>query len=191
MTPSHKGTIPNLPNISTINKTCQTCKDSSGPELLHAGKLCDDNCLAVCDVKKCILYKDNKPVLKSLRCPTTGMHATDINNPMLTSPKLHLAHANLQQHASTERILFLHSALGFPPMSSLLRAIIAVYLLSFPDLTPQNVNKISTPDITVQGHMDQIRKNYQSTKPKLDEDEWTLTLKSHVPTKTNDFYIKF
>ena len=75
-------------------------------------------------------------------------------------------------------------------MSSLLRAIIAEYLLSFPDLTPKNVNKISTPDITVQGHMDQIRKNYQSTKPKIDEDEWTLTLKSYVPTKTNDFFHK-
>ena len=85
-------------------------------------------------------------------------------------------------------MLFLRVALGFLPTSSLLRAMNAGCLLSFPDLTPKNVKKIPIPDIMVQGHTYQIRKNYQSTKPKLDEDEWTLTLKSHVSTKTNDFF---
>ena len=38
--------------------------------------------------------------------------------------------------------------------------------------------------------MDQKQKNYQSTKSKPDKDEWTLTLKLHYPTKTNDFFHK-
>ena len=68
-------------------------------------------------------------------------------------------------------------------MSSLLRTMHAGCLLSLPYLTTKNVAKISTPDTIVQGHADQIRKNHKSKYPKLDEDEWTLTLKSHVPTK--------
>ena len=204
MTPTHKGILPNLPDISERNKTCQTCSTSSGPALISLGKLCDDKCIAVCDHKKCIVCK-NKPILRANRCQTTGMYVTDLNNPTLELPrikqtynqidqctslheKIELVHANLQQFTSIERLVFLHGALGFPPISTLRRAIIAGYLLSFPDLTEKNVSKLPTQDTTVLGHMDQKRKNVQSTKSKPEEDEWTLTLKTHCPAKTQEFY---
>ena len=145
MTPAHQGILPNLPEINEEYKKCQTCPTSSGPALLSLGKLCDDKCIAVCDHKKCIVYK-NKPIMRANRCPTTGMHVTNLNNPKLELPKVNLtckkieqcpsqnekislAHANLQQFASIERLVFLHGALGFPPTSALRRAIIAGYLL--------------------------------------------------------------
>ena len=66
----------------------------------------------------------------------------------------------------------------------------AGYLLSFPDATTKNITKILTSDIIVQGHMNQIGKNYQSTQPKHDKEEWTITLKSHVAKKNNDLFHK-
>ena len=146
MTPSHKGILPNLPDISDEHKTCQICSNNNGPALLSLGKLCDDNCLAVCDNKKCIIYKD-KPILRAKRCPTSGMYVTDLNNPLLTQTEINptltqteinLLNANLQQFTSIERLKFLHGALGFPPISTLRRAIAAGYLLSFPDLSEKN-----------------------------------------------------
>ena len=154
MSPSYKGIILNLPDISTHNKTCQVYPSSSRPTLLSLGWLCDDNCLAICNHKKYIVYKD-KPILKAQRCPITGMYVTDLNNPMLQQTKIKLINANLQQFTSLERLTFLHGALGFPPISTLRRAISVGYLLSFPDLTEKNISKFPTLDVTVLGYMDQ------------------------------------
>ena len=186
MMPTHCGVLPNLPTVSNSNKICQICQEQSGPSLLSVGKLCDDNCLTACDKHKCIAYK-RKPILKALRCPTTGMHVTDLTNPLLQQ---NLAHSNLQQFTSLECLRFLHGALGFHPISTLRRAASAGYLRSFPDLTEKNLNKLSTPGITALGHLDANRKNLQSTKPKPEEDEWTLTLKTHISNKTHDFFHK-
>ena len=38
--------------------------------------------------------------------------------------------------------------------------------------------------------MDQTRKNMQSTKLKLEEDKCTLTLKSYITKKIDDFFYK-
>jgi len=158
MIPTQKGTLPNMPDIISKHKTCQICPNNNGPVLLSIGQLCDDNCLAVCRKKKCIIYK-NKPIIRAQRCPISGMYVTDLHNPLLKPTKVSILHANLQQFTSIERLKFLHGALDFPPISTLRRAIAAGYLLSFPDMTEKNISKFPTQDITVLGHMDQKRKN--------------------------------
>ena len=186
MKPTHSGILPNLPTISTANKQCQISTDQQGPALISIGKLCDDNCIAIADKSKCIVYKE-KPIIKALRCPTTGMYVMDLNNPLLLQPMIH---ANLQQFTSIERMKFLHGALGFQPLSTVRRAISAGYLNSFPDLTERNISKLSTPDTTIFGHLDTKRKNLQSTKPSPPEDDWMHVLKSHISNKTQEFYHK-
>ena len=62
MTLSYKGTLPNLPDISDKHKTYQIYSHNNSPALLSLGQLCNDNCLAVYDHKKYIIYKD-KPIL--------------------------------------------------------------------------------------------------------------------------------
>ena len=60
---------------------------------------------------------------------------------------------------------FHHSSLGFPVPSTLLKAIAAGFLSSLAGLTPQLVKKHLPKSIhTGKGHMDQERKNLQSTK---------------------------
>ena len=122
-----------------------------------------------------------------MRCPTTGMYVTNLNNPLL---QVSTAHSNLQQFTSIERLKFLHGALGFHPLSTLRRAIAAGYLRSFPDLTEKNVAKLPTPDATILGRLDTKRKNYQSTKSEDTDNEWTFTLKTHIINKTHDFFHK-
>ena len=115
MRPTHTGNLLNLPSISNTNKQCQICPEQKGPALISIGKLCDDGCIAVADDKKCIIYKE-KPIIKALRCPTTGMYVADLTNPLLQKI---MVHANLQQFTSIERMKFLHGALGYIPLSTL------------------------------------------------------------------------
>ena len=85
---------------------------------------------------------------------------------------------------------FLHRALGYLPLSTLLRAITSGYSHLFPDLTPNNVAKLQLPDATILGHMDTKRKNIQSIKPMPELDKWTQVLKLYIQNKTHEFYHK-
>ena len=97
--------------------------------------------------------------------------------PLQTRPMMH---ANLQQFISLERMKFLYGSLGSQPLSTIRRGLTAGCLDSFPDLTTQNVSKLSPSEITIFGHLDTKRKNYQSTKLAPPDDEWTQVLKSNV-----------
>ena len=94
---------------------------------MSVGKLCDDNCLNACDKIKFTMHK-NKHILKERRFPMSGMVVTYIANPLLWTT-MKVIHANLQQLTSIERMYFLHGTLGYPPLSSLIREIVAGYLL--------------------------------------------------------------
>ena len=79
----------------------------------------------------------------------------DLNNPLQTRSMMH---ANLQQFISLERMKFLHGSLGSQPLSTIRRGLAVGCLDSFPDLTAQNISKLSPSDITVFGHLDTKRK---------------------------------
>lgn len=154
MTPAHSGTLQHLPSISQSSKECQISTSQQGPSLVSIGKLCNDGCIAVADSKKRITHK-NKPVIKEPRCSTTGMHVIDLNNPLQTRP---IVHANLQQFISLEQMKFLYGSLGSQPLSTIRRGLTAGYLDSFPDLTAQNISKLSPSNITIFGHLDTKQK---------------------------------
>ena len=70
-----------------------------------------------------------------------GIHVADLTNPLLIYLVLH---ANLQQFTLLEQLKFLHRALGFPPLSTLYRAVAVGYLNSFPDFTKKNIKAINS-----------------------------------------------
>ena len=92
-TPTKTGSLSNPPSISNKNKACQKWTSNAGPALMSVGKLYDENCLTACNNLKFIVRKD-KPILKSMRCPTSGMYVTGIANPLLWTLIKHL-NANL------------------------------------------------------------------------------------------------
>ena len=78
MTATHKVIIPTLDSISTKNKTCQLCPDNVGTTLVSLEKLCDNDCVAVVDKEKCMIFKGKSTVMKANRCANTGMHVTNL-----------------------------------------------------------------------------------------------------------------
>ena len=192
MIPSKKGQLPNLPQLSTHCKTVQICPDNKNATLISLGRLCDDNCTALLDKHRAVVYKNNTPIIRAPRCRQTGMHVMDLNNPLsLANATLkHCSPKVIQIHtfAALSRVKFLHGAIGSPPLSTLKRAINAGFLLSWPDFNTKALSKLETPDHTSLGHMDQKRKNIQSTRLQQDHLDWQATLSSHTPNKTQDFF---
>ena len=65
---------------------------------------------------------------------------------------------------------FLHSFLGFFPLSTLHRVVLAGYKL-YSRSNRKNISKLLLSSITILGYIDQKHKNYSSTKLKVLEDE--------------------
>ena len=64
----------------------------------------------------------------------------------------------------TQHIVFMHAALGSPALSTLIKALKAGFLTSFPELTPALLCKYPHASISmIKGHLDQTRKNQGST----------------------------
>jgi len=96
---------------------------------------------------------------------------------------------NIQCFVDIDRTKFLHASIGGLPLSTVKQAIKAGCLKSWPGLTEKFICKLQEPDHTMLGHMDHVRKNKLSTKVK-EISEWDLTLETHLPTKSHDFFIK-
>jgi len=195
MKSTHTGILPNLPNISTYNKTAQICPSNNNISLISLGKLCDDGCEAKINKNLCKVYKNKETILTAPRCPKTGMYVMNIQHP--NPPNLANASlankqyklVNIHDFIDVDRTKFLHAALGGLPFSTIKQAIRAGYLHTWPGLTEKSINKLQEPDHTILGHMDHVRKNRLSTKVK-EISEWDLTLETHLPNKSHNFLHK-
>ena len=92
-------------------------------------------------------------------------------------------------------IRYLHAALGFPTKATMLRAIRNKWLLTWPGLTVENVNKFfPESDETWKGHAKGQRQGVRSTKPKHQQDEEAqeaeLNAKLRPGVKKHDVYFK-
>ena len=69
--------------------------------------------------------------------------------------------------ATPSRIAFLHECAGAPVLSTFRAAVKAGFYTTWPELTASRIDKyLIEPGPTIKGHLDQQRKNTQSTKPK-------------------------
>ena len=173
--PSTIGETPNLPQISPEYKTAQACSDNKNVTLISLGKICNDDCLALPDKHKMVVFKNHEPVLRAARCNQTGICLVNLSNP------IKLINATVFQKAAKivqidtfilmSRLLFLHGALGRPTSSTLCKAIQAGHLTTWPDLTTASIAKLKTLDYATLGHLDQKRKNVQSTREGFEESD--------------------
>jgi hypothetical protein len=71
------------------------------------------------------------------------------------------------QGSPAQLVAFAHAALFSPSLSTLQQALQKNYLPTFPGISPKLLSKYPPNSIaTAKGHLDQTRKNVQSTKPK-------------------------
>ena len=110
MLPNTVGEMPNLPQIKPEFKTAQVHSDNKNTTLISLGRLYNDNCLALTDKCKMVVYKDNEPVLRATWCNKTGMHLVNLSSlkQLVNSARTLKAAKIAQMHHFTliSRILF-------------------------------------------------------------------------------------
>ena len=169
---STKSTQLAIPNVPTIANSARVFDDLKTGNLLSIGQLCDSDCKATfTKTKVTISNKEDEVVLKGPRDPRTGLWTVDIPLTNKTSTDQRSSHeqvANGLLRAKTTKsdLAMYHSAsLGNPTPSTLLPAIKAGFLKSFPGLTENLITKHLPKSIeTSMGHLNQQYQGTQSTK---------------------------
>ena len=170
MTSTHEGYLRALTTLPKAARKAYLFADMQA-SLLSIGQLCDAGCIALFNKKQVLIIKDNSILLEGQRDGTTGLWnvAVPTNQPVRAPGPNVLQHAALSAIAAEtvgERMAFLHACAGSPAISTFRAAISAGYFTTWPELTVAHVDKyLVEPAATVQGHLDQQRRNLRSTKP--------------------------
>jgi hypothetical protein len=143
--------------------------------LLSIGTLCDANYEVRFNKNDMLVYDDDKCIMTGHRDATSGLWHVDPPKPV------QFAHA-IGDPTSAELVTFAHATLFSPALSTIEAAIGKGYLTNFPGLTLRSLRQNPPRSIaTAKGHMDQTRKNLQTTKPK---NETTRDPSSPLPRET-------
>jgi hypothetical protein len=105
-------------------------------------------------------------ILEGYREPRTGLWRVKLEE-NITSTDNTTEHVNSVMPAGTiaDTVDFLHKACFSPSMSTFIKAIENGHFSTWPMLTSENVKKyLPKSEATAMGHLDQQRKNTQSTK---------------------------
>ena len=127
--------------------------------LVSIGQLCDAGCVANFTATDVTVSKAGTTVLQGRR------HADKLWHVQLPSPPQALTAVN-QSTDPADLVAFAHAALFSPSISTLATALRRNYI-HFPGLTTEVLAKHPPKSAPmIQGHLDQVRKNLRSTKPK-------------------------
>jgi hypothetical protein len=141
--------------------------------LLSMGQLCDAGCIVTFDATSVTVHLANERILEGIRTPETGLWQLSI---VPTSPPppllqqstpllLHQSFSAVHSATPSELVAFAHATLFSPALSTLDTALSRGYLPHFIGLTAKTLRKYPPPSVAmVKGHLDQSRKNQNSTK---------------------------
>eukprot|EP00804_Cyclotella_cryptica_P020090 CCRYP_014884-RA/>CCRYP_014884-RA protein AED:0.24 eAED:0.24 QI:0/0/0/0.75/0.33/0/4/0/1279 len=145
------------------------------------------------------IYKNTDVTISATRPPLLqgcrdhrGLWMVPMGDTQDVSPGLDVAETalNVYELPSTKEVVrFLHAALGYPTKATLLTAAQRGNLVTFPGLTPENINRhFPESDETQKGHMRQTRQGVRSTKV-IDEDA-LLGAQIQPGVKHKDVYLR-
>ena len=177
-------TVLPFPQLSTTAAEADTFNDFP-TSLMSVGKIADDGNIFFFTKEGISVYKDEE-VLITCKGEAILIGKQDergryywiplVQNPGNWQPRrpTKLSKKYLQQANSVddlpstqEAIKWMHAVRGYPVKSTWLKAVKVEHYIGWPLLTEQNVNKYYPGTTkTPTGHMNQTRKNVQSTKPK-------------------------
>ena len=145
----------------------------SSASLLSLDQLCDNNCKIYLDKHSMKVYKNDKIVLTGQRNFTDGLWDVSLRSlPQQPTPSTPSTfHSNqsanviIHKKQTTKQLAqYLHAACGSPPISTFLKAIKNGLLQSWPGIDLIKESDLTPTIATAKGHLDQERKNLQSTK---------------------------
>ena len=159
-----RGLLPLPKTLSITARTAHVFKGLTNASLISIGKLCDDGCVAVFDKLDLRIFKKNKLVLFGKRNFTDGLW--DINISDHFKPALQSMNMIVRKDSTKTNLAeYLHKCAFSPSIPTFLKAIRNGYFQSWPGIDSINFKKFLRNLIpTAKGHLDQERKNLQSTK---------------------------
>ena len=171
---THQGHLPFNSNVLSAHATrAHVFPHLSSASLLSLGQLCDDDCNIFLDKHSMRVFKNNNLILTGLRNHTDGLwdvsvstqtHPTTPSAP--SSAFNQAANVIIRKNQTTKQLAqYLHAACGSPPISTFLKAIKNGLLQSWPGIDLIKESDLLPSIATAKGHLDQERKNLQSTKP--------------------------
>ena len=173
--PSSKGHL-NLPGLSPSATNSYIFPDLKSASLLSVGQLCDDGCDVTFTSHDVKAIKNGQEILVGSRNWNDRLwdvkfdnHGNHIKSPPLPipiNPSNNKVNVIIPKDLSLSKLIeFYQGCLFSPAKSTLLKATKNGNFITWPGLTPENVNKFYKETIyTAKGHLDQERKNTQSTK---------------------------
>jgi hypothetical protein len=154
-----------LPQLNKQARQAHILPELKNSSLISIGKLCDAGCIAKFDKNHVVIQQNGNTIITGDRNPTNGLWNIPLTNQRKTESPEHSC--NLTAHGSTTEmsVKFMHATAFSPVASTWLKAIKKGYFQSWPMITAAAVIKYhKTTKVTVKGHMDQTRKNLNSTK---------------------------
>ena len=133
------------------------------------GQLCDDGCKVILTKKKIIIQKQDQVVLEG-QCN----YADDLWDIELAPTKQHKAHAIIRKDKTKYDLAHYFLEVCFsPPISTFDKSVKNGNYITWPGLPPETklLRHFTSTINTAKGHLDQERKNLQSTKIPYEETE--------------------
>ena len=151
--------------LSKIATSANVIKGLTNTSLISIGQLCDDNCTAIFEKTNLRVYKNNILVVSGIRNFKDGLWDIVLGK----QPQYPVQVANIiirQDKTKRDLAEYLHKCAFSPCISTFRKAIRNGNFLTWPGIEELNFNKLIQNTLpTARGHLDQERKNLQSTKP--------------------------
>ena len=189
--PSHTGYLNLSPELSSTATKSLVYPAITNESLLSIGQLCDNDCIALFNKSSLHIFKDDKIIIKGTRNTKDGLwdvpFHTKQNLPSSTpTSKTSINYIIQRDQSKTDLGKYLHGCAFSPVISTFQKAIKSDNFITWPGIDTINFSKaVGMTPATAKGHLDQERKNLQSTKQipeKIDKDEDTSPQK--IPSKT-------
>ena len=193
-----------LPSLPPSARRVHIVPALSTSSLLSMGQLCDAGCVVTFDATTVVVTLDGDRILDGVRTPTTGLWNLSIVQSTLSPPPLetamppvsyeppllHQSFAALHSATPSELVAFAHATLFSPAISTLKKALDRGFLPNFPGITATTLKKYPPNSVAmIKGHLDQERKNQQSTK--TDKVPPSPTPTAATPQRDDDTAVSF
>jgi hypothetical protein len=188
---TESGHLP-LSNLLTQNaKKAHVLRDLHSASLISLGQLCDDNCNIILTKEHLTIFKNNQLIITGTRNQTDGLWDIPLtkDNPDLRQ-KLNVI--LIKNKTKQQLANYLHGCCFGPNKKTFIQAIRNGNFITWPGLESSIIERhMITPVATAKGHLDQERKNLNSTKViKINDEIFPSKLNENnedfFPSKLND-----
>jgi hypothetical protein len=165
MTSTHEAEL-DLPVLNAQARHVHVVPGLNGCSLMSIARLCDSGYQVIFDKEQMRVLLAEQCILTGTRDPSNNLWKISLHEQNVP-PKdtTHEAAAAIGSPTTADMVAFAHATLFSPALSTLEKALNKGYLTNFPGLTPTNLKRYPPQSLPMsKGHMDQGRKNQQSTK---------------------------